>query len=90
MSPLDHQTEPPGVTPASDWSGDLFDESAQINVPPARPGALWKVVCSAVRCPLCGSRESKARTGKRVKADGLTEHYRQCVACEGRFKVVLE
>ncbi len=62
----------------------------QINVKPSKPNALWKVIVSAIRCPECGSLESKARTGKRSNSHGQLEHYRQCCDCKIRFRVVYE
>ena len=51
------------------------DHSGQINVPPAREGALWKVITSALRCPRCASVDTKAHTGKRVNGEGFIEQY---------------
>ncbi|MEM1304798.1 MAG: hypothetical protein AAGG46_07865, partial [Planctomycetota bacterium] len=62
----------------------------QINVPPRRARALWKVILPGIRCPECGSEQTKAITGKRSNAEGLTEHYRQCGRCPTRFRVVYE
>lgn len=69
---------------------DDGDDAGQINVPPRRMGALWKVIIPAIRCPGCGSTETKAITGKRVTTQGLSEHYRECAACRARFRVVFE
>ncbi len=65
-------------------------EGGQLNIPPAREGGLWKVITSALRCPACGSRETKANTGKRENSQGLQEHYRECAACHLRFRVIQE
>ena len=65
-------------------------DDVQINVPPTRRGALWKVITRALRCPRCGSPDSRARTGKRRNGQGMVEQYRQCTACELRFRVILE
>lgn len=69
---------------------DDTGDGGQINVPPTRPGGLWKVISSAIRCPVCQSTESKALTGKRRNAQGMTEHYRVCAKCDVHFRVVLE
>ncbi|MEM1305220.1 MAG: hypothetical protein AAGG46_10005, partial [Planctomycetota bacterium] len=54
---------------------DEIGEGGQINVPPRRARALWKVILPGIRCPECGSEQTKAITGKRSNAEGLTEHY---------------
>ena len=66
------------------------EQLGQINVPPAREGALWKVITSALRCPRCASMDTKAHTGKRVNGQGFVEQYRHCTDCELRFRVILE
>ena len=78
----------PTVDPRVDYEDPL--EMEQINVPPQHDGRLWKVITRAVRCPRCGSTDSKALTGKRLNGEGLMERYHQCPACELRFRVVLE
>ncbi len=67
-----------------------LDDTGQINVEPVRDGALWKVIIPAIRCPRCGSPDTKAQTGKRVTSEGLSEHYRCCVRCGSRFRVIFE
>ena len=62
----------------------------QINVPPKSRTSLWKVITPALRCPICGSTETKADTGKRVNGQGLKEQYRRCVTCHIRFRLILE
>ncbi|TWU00044.1 hypothetical protein Pla108_09870 [Botrimarina colliarenosi] len=79
--------EPENVPDEADSSDD---PSAQINVPPSRRGALWKVIAVAVRCPGCGAADSKALTGKRINGAGFAEQYRVCRECGLRFRVVLE
>lgn len=73
-----------------DPAPDRPSDGGQINVPPSRRGAVWKVISTAVRCPNCGSTSSKALTGKRVNSEGVSEHYRSCNACGVRFRLVLE
>ena len=65
-------------------------DAGQISVRPTRAGALWKVIIPAIRCPACASTETRALTGKRPNCEGLSEHYRACVACATRFRVVFE
>ena len=65
-------------------------EGAQLNIPPTKPGGLWKVVVPGIRCPHCGSDDTKSKTGKRLNGHGLLEHYRLCLACEIRFRVIYE
>lgn len=69
---------------------EAFADNHQINVEPQRPGGLWKIIIPAIRCPSCGSTQTRALTGKRDSGDGLSEHYRCCVECELRFRVVHE
>ena len=66
------------------------DEGGQINVPPRRANALWKVILPGIRCPECESHQTKGLTGKRLNSEGLNEHYRSCVQCETRFRVIYE
>ncbi|MEO1495624.1 MAG: hypothetical protein AAFV43_00570 [Planctomycetota bacterium] len=66
------------------------DEGPQINVEPVGSRALWKVIIPAIRCPVCSSTRTRALTGKRESGEGLNEHYRTCLACELRFRVVHE
>lgn len=81
---------PPTFNPPIDR--DALDDGplGQINVPPSRPGGLWRVITVAMRCPVCGSVSSKACTGKRVNSAGLFEHYRVCRDCRLRFRVTQE
>ena len=69
---------------------DTYERESQINIPPTRNGALWKVIVSGIKCPECGSGETKAITGKRNNADGFSEHYRLCKECDLRFRVIFE
>ena len=69
---------------------ERLELNGQINVSPSRPGGLWKVITSGIRCPRCDSQSSKAETGKRLNADGFLEHYRRCPDCGLRFRVVYE
>ncbi len=80
----------PAVIGVADIEKPYEEEGGQINVPPKWKGALWKVICSAIRCPRCGSSQSKAMTGKRTNSQGLSEHYRSCDDCGLRFRVVFE
>jgi len=66
------------------------EDLGQLNVEPTRHGSLWKVIIPAIRCPVCGSTNTKAETGKRVTSQGLSEHYRSCAGCRTRFRVVFE
>ena len=80
-----------GLSGEADHGADEEESiGGQINVAPTRRGAVWKVISAAVRCPVCQSTESKALSGKRVNAQGMTEHYRECEACHVRFRLVLE
>ncbi len=69
---------------------DMDHDGSQLNVPPAKAGGLWKVVVSNIKCPGCGSDQTKSKTGKRRNSQGLWEHYRECQDCELRFRVVFE
>lgn len=69
---------------------DAADGHAQINVPPNGMSRLWKVVVTAVRCPVCSSIDHKAETGKRFNSEGMLEQYRHCRSCESRFRIVIE
>ena len=71
-------------------SQEELSPEPQINVAPTRHGGLWKVISSAVRCPICQSTDTKALTGKRRNGQGLLEQYRRCCDCEMRFRLVLE
>ena len=71
-------------------SHDQDEESIQLNVPPAGTRGLWKVVVPGIRCPLCGSTQTKSKTGKRLNSEGFFEHYRCCLKCDSRFRVIFE
>jgi len=75
-------------TEDGDEQGSGMD--AQINIPPAVDGRLWKVVVAALRCPACGSTDHTAKTGKRANHNGLLEQYRLCRTCGIRFRTILE
>lgn len=77
------------VLPLNPHEEDVRD-GAQINVEPSRSGGLWKVIIPAIRCPVCGSVQTRAMTGKRGSGEGLSEHYRCCVDCDSRFRVIHE
>ncbi|MEM9352720.1 MAG: hypothetical protein AAGA92_06885 [Planctomycetota bacterium] len=74
----------------ADHAGADPEDLGQLNVEPAREGSLWKVIIPAIRCPVCGSTQTKAETGKRTTSQGLSEHYRSCPKCSSRFRVVFE
>ena len=85
-----------GKTPTTREIGDrsldstMQTESAQINVPPASKRSCWKVIVPAIRCPVCSSEKNVARTGKRINSMGFHEHYRECIDCGLRFRVIFE
>jgi hypothetical protein len=78
------------ISPHAETCAGCGAAEAQINVPPAHPGRLWKAIAFALRCPACDSLHHKAETGKRSTSGGLREQYRRCAACGIRFRVVWE
>ena len=39
---------------------------------------------------LRGSTQTKSKTGKRLNSEGFFEHYRCCLKCDSRFRVIFE